>query len=122
MNDPNPSFNDRELGRLGRPASWSPVGDQSRRTDPDDAPVPTDPFSCLREVDLFADLSPAEMDAMDRMAPAALFRRGQILYSQAEQARSLFILKTGGCGSSELPKTARPSHLRSWNLVRCSVR
>lgn len=49
----------------------------------------------MRAVDLFADLTPAEMDAMDQMAPATLFHRGQILYSQAEPVRSLFILKTG---------------------------
>lgn len=95
MSDLDPSFGDRSLGDLGRPASWSPIGDQGRRADADPAQVPADPFSCLREVDLFADLSPTEMDAMDRMAPAASFRRGQILFSQAEPVRSLFILKSG---------------------------
>lgn len=95
MSDRDPFPGDRPLGGLGRPASWSPFGDQDRRTDPEAVQAPTDPFSCLREVDLFADLSAAEMDAMDRMAPANLFRRGQLLYSQAEPVRSLFILKSG---------------------------
>lgn len=85
-------------GGLGGPSPWSPVS----RADPQDtgetaaaADGPGDPFSCLRDVDLFADLSPAEMQAMDRMAPATLFPRGQILFSQSQPVHSLFILKAG---------------------------
>lgn len=78
---------------FGGPASWAPTRRGSEG--PDFSEVPPDPFSCLREVDLFADLSPAEMDRMDQMAPATLVRRGQLLYSQTDTVRSLFILKSG---------------------------
>lgn len=86
MSDADPS-----LPNLGNPAPWSPI--PQRASDPSSAPA--DPFSCLSEVDLFADLSPDEIAAMDRMAPAALFRRGQLVYSQAQTVHALFILKTG---------------------------
>ncbi len=56
---------------------------------------PADPFSCLNEVDLFADLSAAEIAAMDVMAPARTYRRGELLFSQSEPVTALFILKTG---------------------------
>lgn len=95
MTGTDPNLGDRPVVGLGQPASWSPLGGKGARGESDAAQVPTDPFSCLREVDLFADLSAAEMDEMDRMAPADLIRRGQLLYSQAEPARSLFVLKSG---------------------------
>lgn len=78
---------------LGGPASWAPIRRGSEGSDISE--VPSDPFSCLREVDLFADLSPSEMDRMDQMAPAIPVRRGQLLYSQTDTVRSLFILKSG---------------------------
>ena len=56
---------------------------------------PADPFSCLTEVDLFADLSAQEIEAMDLMAPARLFRRGELLFSQSQPVKALFILKSG---------------------------
>ncbi|WP_251042172.1 Crp/Fnr family transcriptional regulator [Arthrobacter sp. ISL-30] len=57
--------------------------------------IPPDPFTCLDEVDLFADLSPEEMHAMDLMAPARMVRRGELLFSQAQPVTALFILKSG---------------------------
>lgn len=83
---------DSHRGELGMPSPWSPV---ERAKDPSDAVTPTDPFSCLNAVDLFADLSAEEIEAIDDMVPATLFRRGQILHSQAQPLHSLFILKTG---------------------------
>ncbi len=56
---------------------------------------PTDRFSCLNEVDLFADLSAEEIAAMDIMAPARLYRRGELLFSQSQPVTALFILKSG---------------------------
>lgn len=52
-------------------------------------------FSCLHEVDLFADLSAEEVDDLDRMAPAQRFLRGELLFSQSQPVTSLFILKSG---------------------------
>lgn len=70
---------------------WAP-----RQRDPNPlATGPDDPFNCLNEVDLFADLSADEMHAMDMMAPARLFRRGEIVFSQSQPVTALFILKSG---------------------------
>ena len=70
---------------------WAP---RQREADPLVA-GPADPFSCLNEVDLFADLSAREIAAMDLMAPARLFRRGELLFSQSQPVKALFILKSG---------------------------
>ncbi|WP_430298076.1 Crp/Fnr family transcriptional regulator [Sinomonas sp. B1-1] len=77
----------------GRPRPWSP---EARDTDPLDAVLGGGgAFACLDEVDLFADLSAAEMREMDMMAPAKLVRRGELLYSQAQPVDALFVLKAG---------------------------
>lgn len=70
---------------------WSP---RQRERDPL-ATGPDDPFTCLNEVDLFADLTAEEMRAMDMMAPARLFRRGELVFSQSQPVTALFILKSG---------------------------
>ena len=57
--------------------------------------TPAEPFRCLTEVDLFADLSQAEIDAMDLMTPARLFRAGELVFSQSQPVTALFILKAG---------------------------
>ncbi|WP_136708955.1 Crp/Fnr family transcriptional regulator [Agromyces sp. H66] len=54
-----------------------------------------EPFSCLSEVDLFADLTAAEIAAFDRMAPARSFRNGELIFSQSQPVTALFILKAG---------------------------
>ncbi|WP_448006776.1 Crp/Fnr family transcriptional regulator [Agromyces bauzanensis] len=58
-------------------------------------PAGDEPFSCLSEVDLFADLSAAEIAAFDRMAPARSFRNGELIFSQSQPVSALFILKAG---------------------------
>lgn len=68
---------------------WSP----SRPSD--EPPVPEPVFSCLSEVDLFADLSAAEIQTMDLMAPARMYLRGELVFSQSQPVTSLFILKSG---------------------------
>lgn len=70
---------------------WSP---RQREANPL-TPGPADPFTCLDEVDLFADLTAQEIAAMDLMAPARLFHRGELLYSQSQPVTALFILKSG---------------------------
>lgn len=54
-----------------------------------------EPFSCLSEVELFADLSAEEIAAFDRMAPARTFHNGDIVFSQSQPITTLFILKKG---------------------------
>ena len=55
----------------------------------------SEPFSCLSEVYLFADLSADEIAAFDRMAPARTFHNGEIVFSQSQPVTALFILKKG---------------------------
>lgn len=57
--------------------------------------TPAEPFSCLTEVELFADLSAAEIAAMDLMAPARTFSAGEFVFSQSQPVTALFILKAG---------------------------
>ncbi len=50
---------------------------------------------CLAEVDIFCDLSPAEMDAIAAVAPMKTYAAGAILYSPHNPTETLFILKRG---------------------------
>ena len=56
---------------------------------------PSEPFSCLTEVELLADLSMAEIDAMNLMTQARSFRAGELVFSQSQPVTALFILKAG---------------------------
>ncbi len=56
---------------------------------------PSEGFSCLSEVDLFADLSPAEIAHMDLVTPPHLFEAGDLVFSQSQPITALFILKSG---------------------------
>lgn len=58
-------------------------------------PSPGAQFSCLRDVELFADLSASEIREMDRMAPSRTFANGELVYSQSQRVSALFILKKG---------------------------
>lgn len=70
---------------------WSP---RQREQDPLTA-GPDDPFNCLDEVELFADLTAEDVAAMHMMAPGRVFRRGELVFSQAQPVTALFILKSG---------------------------
>ncbi len=70
---------------------WSPDG---RETNPLQASSP-EPFSCLSSVELFSDLTAAEIAAIDRMAPSKTFHNGDIVFSQSQPITALFILKEG---------------------------
>jgi CRP/FNR family transcriptional regulator, cyclic AMP receptor protein len=50
---------------------------------------------CMSEVDIFRDLSPAEMDAIAAAAPMKTFSAGELLYSPHNPVETLFILKRG---------------------------
>lgn len=69
-------------------------GSPSRRDELEIDPL-THTFSCLNEVELFADLSVDEMAELDRMAPPQRFLRGELVFSQSQPSSSLFILKSG---------------------------
>lgn len=55
----------------------------------------THTFSCVSEVELFADLSDYEMAELDRIAPSQRYLRGELVFSQSQPTTSLFILKSG---------------------------
>ena len=50
---------------------------------------------CMSEVDIFRDLSAAEMDAMAAAAPMKIYTAGELLYSPHIPTETLFILKRG---------------------------
>jgi CRP-like cAMP-binding protein len=50
---------------------------------------------CLTEVDIFRDLSPAEMDAIAAAAPMKTYTAGELLFSPQHPIETLFILKRG---------------------------
>jgi CRP-like cAMP-binding protein len=50
---------------------------------------------CMSEVDIFADLSPAEMAAIAAVAPMKAYAPGELLYSPHNPVETLFILKKG---------------------------
>lgn len=50
---------------------------------------------CLAEVDIFADLTPAELDALAVVARMRTYAAGELLYSPHDLVEALFILKRG---------------------------
>ncbi|WP_230396522.1 Crp/Fnr family transcriptional regulator [Streptomyces blattellae] len=50
---------------------------------------------CISEVDIFRDLSAAEMDAIATAAPMKTYSAGELLYSPSQPSEVLFILKKG---------------------------
>lgn len=50
---------------------------------------------CMSEVDIFADLSDADMDALAAAAPMKTFPAGSLVYSPHQPIETLFILKQG---------------------------
>jgi hypothetical protein len=70
-----------------------------------DGTPPTDRIWCLTEVDIFRDLSAAEMAAIAAAAPMKTYAAGEILYSPHSPVEALFILRADGSGSSASPRT-----------------
>lgn len=77
-----PTAWDRPWAPPTREADVLTVGDSER-------------FTCLNAVDLFADLSPAELEHLQLMVPERLFRAGELVFSQSEPVTSLFVLRSG---------------------------
>lgn len=55
----------------------------------------TEDLWCMSEVDIFADLTEAEMAAIASAAPMRQFAPGELLFSPPQQMETLFILKQG---------------------------
>ena len=77
-----------------QPPPWAP-GRREEATQVERAAVIQDKTWCLSEVDIFCDLSPAEMDAIAAAAPMRTYAAGELLYSPHSQVETLFILKRG---------------------------
>lgn len=60
-----------------------------------DQTILDDRLCLLAEVDIFADLSGPEMQAIAEAAPMRTYRGGEMLYTPHQQVEALFILKRG---------------------------
>lgn len=76
------------------PPPWAP-GRREEVAVVERAAAYQDKVWCLSQVDIFRDLSPAEMDAIAAAAPSRTYRPGEMLYSPPSPVETLFILKAG---------------------------
>jgi CRP-like cAMP-binding protein len=75
------------------PPPWAP-GRREEMADVERA-VAGDDVWCMAEVEIFADLSVAEMEAMAASAPMRTYAAGDLLFSPHQPVEMLFILKKG---------------------------
>jgi CRP-like cAMP-binding protein len=74
---------------------WAP-GNREEDVDIERAAAnPDDRVWCMSEVDIFADLTDAEMEAIAAAAPMKQFAPGELLFSPPQPMETLFILKQG---------------------------
>ncbi|MEO7124316.1 MAG: cyclic nucleotide-binding domain-containing protein, partial [Lacisediminihabitans sp.] len=100
----------------GEKSRWSPSSDSNKPT------VAASTFSCLSEVDLFADLSPAEIQTMDLMAPVRTYLRGELVFSQSKAGTSLFILKSGRVRVFRVTEDGKAMTMGILEPAQCSAR
>lgn len=65
-----------------------------KRTEPGRPPV-LNRRDCFLSMDIFRDLTPEDIAAIDQQTQMRTCRKGQIIYAQEEQAQRLFLLKRG---------------------------
>jgi len=80
------------LDRRSGASPWAP-GQREEWSDVERATG--DDIWCMAEVDIFADLSAAEMEAIAAAAPMKIYSAGALLYSPHQPVEALFILKKG---------------------------
>lgn len=76
------------------PAPWAPHR-RENEAQMKSAADRSDELWCLTEVDIFADLEPAEMSALAAELPSKEYRGGSLIYSPHQPLEALFILKAG---------------------------
>jgi CRP-like cAMP-binding protein len=76
------------------PPPWAP-GRREEAATVDRIASRDDKLWCLSEVDVFRDLSPAEMDRIGGLLPMKTYPAGALLYSPPNPVETLFILKAG---------------------------
>jgi CRP/FNR family transcriptional regulator, cyclic AMP receptor protein len=77
-----------------RPPPWAP-GRREETAHVERVAAYQDRTWCISEVDIFCDLSAAEMDAIAANAPMKTYPPGALLYSPHNPTETLFILKRG---------------------------
>jgi len=77
-----------------QPPPWAP-GRREEATQVERAAASPDRIWCLSEVDIFRDLSPAEMEVIAAAAPMRTYAAGELLFSPHNPVETLFILKRG---------------------------
>lgn len=77
-----------------RPPPWAP-GRREGTAQMERAAAYQDKAWCMSEVDIFCDLSAAEMGAIAAAAPMKTYPAGAVLYSPHNPTETLFILKRG---------------------------
>ena len=80
---------------LDRRSGASPWAPGQREEWADVVRATGDDIWCMAEVDIFADLSAAEMEAIAAAAPMKTYSAGALLYSPHQPVEALFILKKG---------------------------
>jgi CRP/FNR family transcriptional regulator, cyclic AMP receptor protein len=81
-----------DLERRG-PPPWAP-GQREEIADVEQA-AGTGDIWCMAEVDIFADLSTQEMQALAAVAPMRTYAAGELLFTPHQPTETLFILKEG---------------------------
>ena len=87
------------VGRMGEMRAdgarpWAP-GRREELADVERRGQGGDDLWCMSEVDIFADLTDAEMEAIAAAAPMRQFAPGELLFSPPQPMETLFILKQG---------------------------
>ncbi|HEX6197270.1 MAG TPA: Crp/Fnr family transcriptional regulator [Jiangellaceae bacterium] len=80
--------------RGGQPPPWAP-GRREEEAHVEHVGASEVKAWCMSEVDIFQDLSEAEMDAIGAAAPMKTYAAGDLLYSPHNPVETLFILKSG---------------------------
>ena len=78
----------------GGPPPWAP-GQREDDITMERAATDPDRTWCMSEVDIFADLSDSEMDALAAAAPMKTYPAGSLIYTPHQPVEALFILKRG---------------------------
>jgi CRP/FNR family transcriptional regulator, cyclic AMP receptor protein len=84
----------------GSPPPWAPgrceeMADVERAMNPSNTDGAAGDIWCMAEVDIFADLSEPEMQAIAAAAPMRTYPAGALLFSPHQPVEALFILKKG---------------------------
>jgi len=79
---------------VGGSRPWSP-GRREEDVDIERAAANPEKIWCMAEVDIFCDLSEAEMDSLSAAAPMKTWPAGALVYTPHQPVETLFILKKG---------------------------